>query len=113
SPLEKKRHCRGQSFPTLQFALQLPFAVARERVELRTAAQFRVFPFGLNPPLLLQPVKCRIEGSLLYGQDIVGKIQDSFGNAPAVQRLAPQSFENQQIQRSLEKIRWFRHVLTP
>jgi hypothetical protein len=62
--------------------------------------------------LLLQAVEGRIQGTLPDGKHIARKNLDLLGDAPAMERLLANSFENQEIQRSLEQVGRLRH-LTP
>src|SRR5262249_1654773 len=55
--------------------------------------------------LLLETMQGRIERPLADGQDVTRERLDALGNAPTVQRLASECFENQQIERALEQVK--------
>jgi len=56
----------------------------------------------VNPPLLFQAVKGRIERALLNLQDLAGQLSDPLGDRPPVHRLQGQRFQNQQVESPLD-----------
>src|SRR4029077_20624000 len=108
--LDQQLHGRREALPGFQLALQLLPPLARDRVELRVAPQVRRLPFRANPSLLLEAMERRIERALADRQRVVRQQLNALGEAPAVNRLARDGLEDQQIKRALEEIRRLRHA---
>jgi hypothetical protein len=68
------------------------------------SSRFRFGPFGFDPGFLFEAVQRGVEGTLLNLQHFPGDLLDALGDGPAVLRLERDSFENQQVQRSLHEI---------
>src|SRR5262245_16711048 len=107
--LQQQAHGRRQALPTVEFALQLLPALARQPVELRAASMRCLFPFRRDPALLLEPMQRWIERALLHRQHVVRELQHSLGDAPAMQRLTRERLQNEEVERALEKVGGFRH----
>ena len=90
-----------QPLPTVLFHGELFAAGAGQRVELRLAAGFRLFPFGLQPPLLFQPVERRIERSLVDLDHRAGDLLQPLRDAVAVRGLEREDLQNQHVERAL------------
>src|SRR5665213_1159992 len=99
-----------EALPGLQFPFQLLPAIASQRIHLRAAPQIRLLPRRADPALILQPVQPRVQRSLPDRQSVAREHLYPFGDPPAVQGLTRDGFQNQQIERSLQQIRWFGHV---
>ena len=98
--------------PALEFPVQLFPAFPGEDIEFRGAAQIGIFPLGADPALLFEPVERRVQRTLANGEDIAGQDLDSLGDAPAMEGLAGDGLQDEQIQGSLEKVGWFGHADT-
>src|ERR1700730_10287367 len=100
-----------EPLPASQFPIELFPSLARQRVELRCAAEAGILPFRCDPSLMFQTMKGWIEGALADGEDLAGEQLDLFGDAPAVRGFTREQLENQQIEGSLQQIRWFWHPM--
>src|SRR5262245_51710878 len=61
---------------------------------------------------MLEAMERGIERPLPDRQLFVRQLLNAFRDGPAVQRLARQRFQDEEIERALEQIRGFRHGLT-
>jgi hypothetical protein len=52
-------------------------------------------------------VKTRVERTLAYLQDVPGYLANALRDRPAMHRLERDYFEDQQVERTLDKVRWF------
>src|SRR5262245_50150053 len=108
--LDQEVHGRREALPGFQLALELPSPLARQRVELRVAPEIGRLPLGANPALLLEAMERGIERALADRQRVAGEQLNALGDPPAVQRLARDGFQDEQIQRALEQIGGFRQL---
>jgi len=60
---------------------------------------------------VFEPVQRRIERALLDLKDFTGNLLDALGDGPAMFGSEGESFENQQIQRSLYEVVWLAHSM--
>lgn len=68
-----------------------------------------MFPLGLDPTFLLKLVQRRIKGPFTYLQHVTGHLSQPSIDSPPMQRLKRQDLQQQQIERSLNKIGRFAH----
>src|SRR3954465_13508359 len=102
-----------QTFPAFELARELFAAGRGERVELRVAPGPGDASPGLQPSLLLQAMQRWIQRTLSDLQSVFAHLLDTFRDGPSVLRFEGHGLENQQIQRSLDQVRWFAHWRTP
>src|SRR5262245_47247500 len=57
-------------------------------------------------------MKRGVERPLLHREDFVGQQLDAFRYRPPVERSSGERLEDQKIERALQQIGWFGHVLT-
>jgi hypothetical protein len=93
----------------LEFALELLFAFAGEAVVFGGAAEVGVLPFGGDPALIFEAVEGGIEGTLADGEDFTGEDLDALGDAPTVEGLAGDGFEDEKVESALEEVGWLGH----
>src|SRR5262245_65236763 len=94
----------GDPRPVFLFGRELLPPGLRELVELRRPVRLRRAPLGLDPVLLLETMKRRIERALGDLQDVLGDLLNALGDRPAVHWSAGQSSKNEEIQRALEQV---------
>src|SRR4030095_6801555 len=104
SHAQDARNRSSQPLPVLGFHIQLLAPRSRQTVEARAASEFRHAHFGLDPSLMFQSVKSRIERALIDLEHVFGYLLDAFGNIPAMLRSVLERAENQKIQSSLQKV---------
>ena len=73
-------------------------------VEAGTAPEFRDTPFGLDPPLVFETMKRRIQRSLVDFEHVLGNLLDPLGDRPAVLRLLVKRSEDEEVEGALEKV---------
>ena len=100
-----------KSLPVGSLSFELFAAVAGEAVELGLAASFAFGPFGCNPTTLLQPVKGRIERTLLYLQNLFRYLLYTLGDGPSVLRLVGEGAENEKVECALNEIVRLAHTM--
>jgi hypothetical protein len=66
----------------------------RELIELRPPVVFGPLPLRLDPALLLQLVKGRIERAVTDLEDVGGHLLQSQPDGPSVQRLQHENLQN-------------------
>lgn len=98
---------RDHAVPLGGFAVKPAFSGGGEPVEFRSAIIFRFAPLARNPALMFEPVKRRIERTLLNFQKISGDLLDAQQNAIAVQRAQRNGFEDQHFQRAAQQVNLF------
>ena len=72
-----------------------------EGVILGSAIVLAGGPLRADPAVLFELVEARVERALAYLEDFALHLVDPLGDGPAVHRLESNSFENQQIEGSL------------
>src|SRR6476661_4071260 len=102
--LQDPAHGLGVLAPDLGLAVELFLPGLGEPVELGAAVVLRDAPFGLDGPLVLEPVERRIERSLVDLEQIAGHLLDALGHAPPMLGPQAQSLQDQQIESALQKI---------
>ena len=80
---------------------QVFHAVRSQRIEFGAAIVFRLSPFGLNPPLLLEAMQSGIKRALIDLQHLLGHLTDALRDPPAVHGLQSKRLEDQQVQGAL------------
>ena len=111
--LQHQSDGRRQPVPRGELALELLTTFAGQGIKFCRATEIGGFPRGNDPPLVLEPMQRRIERPLLNGQHIVGQFLNALGDRPAVKGFTGDCFENQEVERSLQKIGWLGHVGRP
>src|SRR5262245_36883345 len=106
---DDQRNRRRQPLPLRGFGLQRLAASRGELVVLRATIVLARGPFGLDPPLLFEFVKCGVQGTLAHAQLLVRHLSNSLRDSPAMHRLQGQDTEKQQIKCALDQIRRFTH----
>src|SRR5215471_128633 len=102
-----------EAFPTLRLLDELPAAGPRELVKLGAPVVLRVAPVRTDPALGLEPVKCRVERTLVDLEDVLRKLLDPLRDPPAVHRFGGEGLEDQNVESALEKLGFGRHALSP
>jgi len=88
----------------MRLEFQLLSTGCREVVEAGSAPEFRDTPFGLDPSLVFETVKRRIQRSLVDFEHVLGNLLDSLGYCPAVLRLLLKRSKDQKVESALEKV---------
>src|SRR5262249_8923282 len=88
---------------------ELALALARQRIHLRGASELGVLPLRRDPSLILETVQRGIERSLAHREHVVREQLDALRDRPSVQRLTRERLQDQEIERALQKVGWFRH----
>src|SRR5215472_15961383 len=95
----------GHSRPVIGLPLKLPSPRSRQSIEAGTASQLGNTPLGLDPALVFETMKRRIQRTLVRLEHILRYLADSLGNCPPMHGTAGlQSAENEQVQGPLQKI---------
>src|ERR1700722_10849005 len=102
-----------QPLPARRLFLQLFSAQSCQGVEFCSSAELTGFPFGRDPAFLLQLVQRGIERAIADLQYLAGDLRQALTDSPTVQRLQRQNLEKQEVQGTLDQIRWFAHSLSP
>src|SRR5579864_371442 len=89
----------------------MPPSKARERIEFRAAIVVRCFPLGGNPALLLELVQSGIERAVANLQHVPGDLFETLADGETVEGLERKNFQEQHIQRPLDQIGRFAHVI--
>lgn len=97
-------HGPRQFLPLGGFNGQLLPPLRSEPVILGPAIVFRRSFLERDPASFDEPVERRIKRTLLYLQYIFGGALDRFCNSVAVQRPEQKNLQNEQIERSLQKL---------
>jgi hypothetical protein len=58
--IEKQLHSGRKPFPGSELSIELFPSLARQRVELRRAAEIGILPLRGDPPLMFQTMKSRV-----------------------------------------------------
>src|SRR5262249_19624977 len=77
-----------------------------QRIHLGLAARVARLPVGLDEASLLEAMERRIQGALPDLQDVLRDGLNALCNRPAVARLGGERFEDQNVEGSLDEIRW-------
>src|SRR5277367_3158270 len=109
---ENTIHRRSGCVPARLLGGQLFFARSCELIDTCPPAAILADPLGTNPSILLHAMESRIERTLLGTQHVTGQLADRSHDGIAVQAgPAGKNFQNQQIERTLQRIR-LRHIKT-
>src|SRR5215471_10337269 len=81
---KNQRHCVAKLFRVEHLVYQLLSALSRAGVELGFTPGVRIFPLGLEPPTLLQPMEGRVQRTLRDLEEIAGKLLNTLGDGVAV-----------------------------
>ena len=92
---------------------QVLCAVRSQGIIFRAALVFRLSPFGLNPPLLLETMQRGIRRTLMDLQDFVRNLTNAWRDAPAVRALEREPPQNQEVEGALDKVGWLSHPGCP
>ena len=103
-PLDHQPDGGGQPVPALELALELLPALARQGIELRAPAKVGFFPVGGDPSLVLEAMESRVERTLLNREHLAGQFLNAFRDRPAVQRIARDGLEDEEVEGSLQEI---------
>jgi hypothetical protein len=66
--IEQQLHSGRKPLPDSELSIELLSPLARERVELRRAAEIGILPLRCDPSLMFQTMKGRVEGALADGE---------------------------------------------
>src|ERR1700735_4643500 len=102
----------GQPLPALSFSLELKAALCAQPVKLCVTASLGRTPFGDQKTLVFQAMKCGVQRALLDLQRIFRDHLDALRNRISVNRSERDDTKNEQVQRSLGKVKfgWSRHT---
>src|SRR5271170_3598163 len=112
SPLGGLEHLidRGGEDPPLRpLSGELFPAQCGQRVELGPASFGARAPLGTHPPAFLNAVEGGIEAALSDLEHIPRELPHSLGYSPAMEWTEEQGLQNEQVERTLQEIRPFRH----
>src|SRR5438132_665177 len=109
--LYDKTDCSGEAAPVGGFLFELGATGRGQRIKLGLPARFGFFPFGFDPGFLFQAVQSRVKGALLDLQHLTRDLLNALGNRPPMLGFERDSFQDQKVQRSLDKIVWLRHTM--
>src|SRR6187549_2297455 len=93
-----------QRFPLAGLDVELLSALRRQPIELGAPVVLRSALVEADRAALDQPVKRRIEGSLLDQQNVLRSALDRLGDRVAVRRPPAERAKDQQIQRALQQL---------
>src|SRR5215469_1700297 len=100
NPFDHFRH----AVPFFGFALQPALSRRGQVVVLRFPLVVRLAPLAPDPALILQAVQCRIERALLDFQPVLRNLLDTQQNSVSVQWPERDGFQDQHVERSLQKL---------
>src|ERR1700734_2185107 len=97
--------CDGvrQTLPVIGFFGELLPTKRSQPVVLGAPVVGRLAPFGINPAVELQAVERWIQRALFDAEDFVGCLFDDLGDSIAVLRASGQRFQNEHVERALDK----------
>src|SRR5580704_1660344 len=98
-------HCEGDPFPPLCLALKLLFASSCQRIKLRTPIRLRFSPRGGKPAGLFHAMKSWKQRTRLHVESSTRHLRNSAGDPHPVKFLKRESFQNQDIECALQKIK--------
>jgi hypothetical protein len=105
---------RHLPFPFSRFAVEPLSALVRQGVILCSSAILRGFPFALDQPGALQPLKGHEQGTRIDAENSLAHLFEPDGNAVPVHGFERQRFENEHVQSALDDIaRLVRHKRLP
>src|SRR6476620_5227121 len=110
--LEQQADGRRQPLPRVELAFELLPPIAGQAVDLGGASTLGLLPLRRDPSLVLEAVQRGIERSLSHRELLAGEGLDALGDRPAVQRLARDRLEDEQVEGALEQVGGLRHDLT-
>ena len=109
--LDNEGNSSGESLPLVEFVGELFLSRFGEGVELGDTAGFSGFGFGLDPALLLEAVKGRVERALLDEKDVIRYLLDALGDRPTMNSVVRQRFQNEEVKSALDEIGWSAHTM--
>src|SRR5579864_4415130 len=89
----------------------MPPSNARERIEFCATIVLRRFPLGGNPALLLELVQSGIERAVADLQHVPGDLFETLADGETVEGLKRKNLQEQHIQRALDQIGRFAHIV--
>src|SRR6476660_6055808 len=93
-----------QRIPFARLDVELLAALRRQPIELGAPVVLRSAVVESDEAALDQPVKRRIQGSLLHQEDVLRAALDGLGDRVTMRRTEAQRAKDQQIQRALQKL---------
>jgi hypothetical protein len=84
--------------------LELGSPLGGQAIKLSLAAGFRFSPFGSQKIPVLHPMQRRVQGALLYLQNVMGDLLDSLRDRVAMYRSEGNDLQNQHVKSSLWEI---------
>ena len=91
------------------FRFELTLAGFGEGVIFCPPLVLRIAPGGLEPAGFFHAVESRKERSRFHVEGALGDLIDPVRNAEAVERLCRQGLQDQEMERTLQEIRFFFH----
>jgi hypothetical protein len=85
----------GEAAPVGGFFFEMFSAEPRERIELGAPIIFSWFPFGSDPPFLLELVKGGIERAVADLENIAGDLFEALADGVAIQRFEGKNLEKE------------------
>src|SRR6185436_14977252 len=110
--LEEQADGRRQPLPRVELAFELLPPIAGQAVDLGGASTLGLLPLRRDPSLVLEAVQRGIERSLSDRELLAGEGLDALGDRPAVQRLARDRLEDEQVEGALQQVGGLGHGLT-
>src|SRR5262249_8065474 len=96
----------GDARPMLLFRRELLSSGGSQFVVASFSIAIGDTPFGFDPPLCLQTIKSRVEGTLLHAQNFVRHLLNAVRNGEPVPRVMLERFQDQHVERAVNEI-WF------
>lgn len=95
---------QAHAFPAVVLDLKLFAPRFREPVILGPAIILGLAPFRFDPAPVLQAVERRVKRTFADAQHVVRPLLNALTDAEAMRRFAAQNFQDEHVQRALEKI---------
>src|SRR5262249_23999937 len=109
SPLRRLKNQANrlrESLPILRLGLQVGSTFAGQAIKLRIPTGVRRFPLGCEQASVFEAMQRRVQGALLYLQDVPRNVLNSLGYRVAVNRTECDDTEDQEVQRALWQVRF-------
>src|SRR5690349_17550064 len=97
-------HRARRPLPFRHFGVELPLALARDRVEPRPPIVVRDAPFGPDPAATLHALQRGIEGTLVDVENVARDLTEPDGESPSVHWLDGQELEREHLEGALEHL---------
>lgn len=94
-----------------RFRLESPAPGCREPVILGAAIVLARRPLRVDPAVLLELVKRRVQRALPHPQLFVRHLADSLRDRPSVKGLEREHAKNEEVERALDEIGWLAYGL--